>query len=219
MESTIIIGYWSIRGLAEPIRHILEYTGTPYSQKKYTTLEEWSKDKVSLGLEIPNVPYLIDGDKNVTESDAIIHYIILKSGHKELLGKTDDEIVNLAIVRGVLYDIRGAMVSTIYNPDYSKLIDAVLKDRVHPKLENLEKFSASRGGDGLIGTGLTYIDFVLHEVSQALDTMEDKVFDKYPTLKKIVDRVHAEPKIQEYLASDRFQARPFNNFSAAHNPK
>ena len=219
MESKIVIGYWPIRGLAEPIRLLLEYTGISYSQKKYTSLEEWSKDKTSLGFAFPNLPYLIDGDKKVTESDAILHYIICKSGQKDLLGKTDEDSINLATVRGVFNDIRSAIIGLCYNPDYSKLVDAALKDRVQPKLENLDKFSASKGGDGLIGTGLTYIDFSFYEFAQLLQTIDNTLFDKYPTLKKIIDRIHTEPKIQEYLHSDRFQPRPFDGFAAAYNPK
>lgn len=37
-------------------------------------------DKVALGLEFANLPYLIDGDFRLTESNAIARYIIKRAG-------------------------------------------------------------------------------------------------------------------------------------------
>ena len=49
--------------------------------------EEWLKDKYSLGLDFPNLPYFIDGDVRITETVAIHKYIAGKWG-PELLGDT-----------------------------------------------------------------------------------------------------------------------------------
>jgi len=56
---------------------------------QYESREKWfEEDKKNLGLEFPNIPYLIDGDFKLTESSSIFKYIIQRSGHTELLGKT-----------------------------------------------------------------------------------------------------------------------------------
>ena len=56
---------------------------------QYESREKWfEEDKKNLGLEFPNIPYLIDGDFKLTESSSIFKYIIQGSGHTELLGKT-----------------------------------------------------------------------------------------------------------------------------------
>ena len=50
--------------LAQPIRLLLEYTGTKYVEKKYVfTLDmaAWLKEKFTLGLDFPNLPYYIEG--------------------------------------------------------------------------------------------------------------------------------------------------------------
>ena len=86
----ITLGYWAIRGRAEPTRYLLHFLGISFNDKRYTDPEEWfKKDKFNLGLDFPNLPYFIDADDGVklTESIAIPRYICSKWG-SELLGKT-----------------------------------------------------------------------------------------------------------------------------------
>lgn len=79
----IQLGYWSIRGLAERIRMFLEYTGLEYEEIKYTDHAKWfGEDKPNFAKKNPaiNLPYLHDGDKVISESDAIMVYIAHRSG-------------------------------------------------------------------------------------------------------------------------------------------
>ena len=88
--SIIKIGYWKLRGRAQIPRLLLSYTNTPFEEKWYdfSNGQEWrANDKLNLGFDFPNLPYLIEGDFKLTETKAIIQYIIKKSGNKELLGK------------------------------------------------------------------------------------------------------------------------------------
>ena len=63
------LGYWAIRGLAQPIRLLLNYTGTEFVDKKYEVtgsapnwdVSSWFGIKFSLGLDFPNLPYYMDG--------------------------------------------------------------------------------------------------------------------------------------------------------------
>lgn len=62
--TTLTIGYWKIRGLAQVIRLLLSYTNTPFQEVFYEfqTKEKWfEQDKNGLGFDFPNIPYLIDG--------------------------------------------------------------------------------------------------------------------------------------------------------------
>jgi len=43
MASKVTLGYWDIRGLAERIRLLLEYTGTPYDQEFHSGAEGRAK--------------------------------------------------------------------------------------------------------------------------------------------------------------------------------
>jgi glutathione S-transferase len=70
------IGYWGVKGATEPIRYLLAYLGVKYTEKNPATPEEWfGKTKQTIGLEFPNLPYLIDGDFKTSETSAIALYI------------------------------------------------------------------------------------------------------------------------------------------------
>jgi len=58
----MILAYWPIRGLAEPVRLLFEYVGAEYEELKWTDRDAWFKEKFDLGLPCPNLPYLIDGE-------------------------------------------------------------------------------------------------------------------------------------------------------------
>ena len=88
------LGYWKIRGLASQIRYEMVYLGVDYSVDQYEQGEApdfdrsaWLNVKSTLGLPFPNLPYLIDGDLKLTETNAIMKYIASKYG-PELLGTT-----------------------------------------------------------------------------------------------------------------------------------
>ena len=71
------IGYWDIRGFAEPIRMLLKHLNIEFEETRYgfgnesgasfPHRDEWLAEKFTLGLDFPNLPYLIDGDFKMTE--------------------------------------------------------------------------------------------------------------------------------------------------------
>ena len=92
----LTLGYWKIRGLAASIRYQLEYSGVDYDMKEYQqgngpefSRQDWLDEKQNLGLDFPNLPYLIDGSFKITETLAIHRYIAEK-WNPELLGKTPE---------------------------------------------------------------------------------------------------------------------------------
>jgi glutathione S-transferase len=82
-EMPLTIGYWKIRGLASNIRFQLAYSGiTDYNMVEYELGDgpdfdgsAWFGVKPTLGLDFPNIPYLIDGDFKITETLAIHKYL------------------------------------------------------------------------------------------------------------------------------------------------
>jgi glutathione S-transferase len=79
----LTIAYWKIRGLASNIRFQLAYSGiTDYEMVEYEVgdapeydTSSWFNVKPTLGLDFPNIPYLIDGDLKLTETLAIHRYL------------------------------------------------------------------------------------------------------------------------------------------------
>ena len=80
--SAIKVGYWDIRGLVEPIHMYLSYKDIPYEKTSYTfqNMGKWGEDKQNLGIEFANIPYIIDGDVKMTQSNCILKYLELKYG-------------------------------------------------------------------------------------------------------------------------------------------
>lgn len=44
MSNKLVLGYWGIRGRANPIRYLLEYTEVPYEEKTYQG-PDWGAEK------------------------------------------------------------------------------------------------------------------------------------------------------------------------------
>ena len=107
--SNIKLGYWKIRGIAQPIRYMLEYLKVSYSEATYIDIDSWGREKFNLGLDFPNLPFLTDQEKKLTESWAIIQYIATKFSRKDLIGITEDDKIKISMVYGVVTDIRSAL--------------------------------------------------------------------------------------------------------------
>lgn len=69
-----MLGYWKMRGQAQPIRYLLAYLEVNYQEEGYETdsRDAWTNVKDNLGLDFPNQPYLFHEDLKVTEPLAII---------------------------------------------------------------------------------------------------------------------------------------------------
>ena len=65
--------YWNIRGLGSAVRNLLRYVGADYENEELVfkepphTFDNWIPIKYTLGLDFPNLPYLIDGDLKLTQ--------------------------------------------------------------------------------------------------------------------------------------------------------
>ena len=58
-DKKVTLGYWGIRGRAQPLRFALAYTGLPWEDKTYTAPDQWfAHDKPALKSAFPNIPYL-----------------------------------------------------------------------------------------------------------------------------------------------------------------
>ena len=89
----IKLGYWKFRGLhrGNCSRYLLAYSGAQWENQMLTMgSEEWATIKAAGTIDFPNLPFLIDGDVNVTETVAVQRYVCDKF-KPELLGNTAAE--------------------------------------------------------------------------------------------------------------------------------
>uniref|UniRef100_A0A8I3WKY0 Glutathione S-transferase n=1 Tax=Callithrix jacchus TaxID=9483 RepID=A0A8I3WKY0_CALJA len=194
-QSSMVLGYWDIRGLAHAIRLLLEFTDTSYKEKRYTCGEapdydrsQWLDVKFKLNLDFPNLPYLLDGKNKITQSNAILRYIARKHN---MCGETEEEKIQVDIVEN----------QEKLKPQYLEQLPGQLK-----------QFSMFLGKfSWFAGEKLTYVDFLTYDILDQNRIFEPKCLDEFPNLKAFMGRFEALEKIAAYIQSDNFFKMPINN--------
>nr|QST14956.1 GSTmu3a protein [Diaphanosoma celebensis] len=207
-----VLAYWDIRGLAQPIRLLLAYTGTEFEDKYYVCGPApdydkscWFDVKYTLGLDFPNLPYYIDGDVKLTQSNAILRYI---GGKHNLLGSTEKERIRVNLMENELGDFRSVWVGLCYNPDFENLKSSYHND-LPQKLGALSKFLG--GNKWLAGENITIVDFILYEMLDQHLIFDEKCLNDFGNLNAFHERFRALEKIEAYMKSKKFISHPLNN--------
>jgi len=196
------LGYWNIRGLANPIRYLLEHVGQKYEFKDWfqAPAPGWrGGDKYKMNLEFPNLPYYIDGNVRLTQSNAILRYLARKH---DMTAKTEEELQQQDVIDGVLGDIRGATSNLVYRSEnFEEDKIKFRSDTLEPLVKELNGKLA--GKDYLVGNRLTYNDFILFEVLDVQQMMFANLLDQFPNLKSFHSRIKNLKGVKEFLQSDR----------------
>eukprot|EP00076_Gallus_gallus_P034161 XP_024999699.1 glutathione S-transferase 2-like [Gallus gallus] len=207
-----VLGYWDIRGLAHAIRLLLEHTGTPYEDKLYSCGEapdydksQWINEKEKLGLDFPNLPYFIDGDVKLTQSNAILRYIARKHN---MCGDTEEERQRVDVLENQVMDFRMSLVMVCYSPDFEKLKPGYL-EQLPGKLRLFSAFLGDR--KWFAGEKLTFVDFLMFDVLDQNRIFAPRCLEPYGNLGSFMERFGALEKVAAYLKSSRFQKMPINN--------
>ncbi|XP_037540147.1 glutathione S-transferase Mu 3 [Nematolebias whitei] len=205
------LAYWDIRGLAQPIRLLLEYTNTKYNDKLYACGEApdydkscWISEKDKLGIDFVNLPYLVDGDRKIVQSNAIMRYIARKHN---MCGETEDEKVRVDILENQSMDFRNGFVRMCYT-DFDNIKPGYLKS-LPGQLKQFSDFLGNR--KWFAGDKITFVDFILYELFDQHRMFHSTCFDDFKNLKEFLDRFEALDKIAAYMKSDRFIKTPVNN--------
>jgi len=212
------LGYWDIRGLAAPLRYLLAYAGEDFEDVRYTvgpppqmSRESWLKEKFTLGLEFPNLPYYIDDKVKLTETNVIFRYLARKYN---LYGDDNATAAKIDLILDVTMDFRNGFVRLCYSPE-EKFNDDKEK-YLKSAQEKMEKFEAVLGDQKFFaGDKVTMADFHIYEILDQHFVFHDQLFNTCPKLKQFCQRFRELPAIAKYLASDKFAERPVNNPSAA----
>ena len=126
-DNSVTVGYWSIRGLAAPLRMMAMYAGAKLIAENYDLkckegggfdMSAWKDAKPALRAKNPlmNLPYILDGDVVVTQTNACFSYLGKKIG---LFGSNELEASQCEQLLCEIYDLRGAMVGFAYGPSSS----------------------------------------------------------------------------------------------------
>jgi|EP00037_Helgoeca_nana_P013253 glutathione S-transferase len=165
------------------------------------------KHKAEVGKTVlfPNLPYFIDGDVAISQSNAILRHVARLGGFLYPAG-TPPTRVDFLLEQ--LADFDGGLTGMCYSR-YDTGKDAWVEGSMKP---GLAQFETLLGDDAFFG-GATVCaaDFKAYEEFDKCRLIAPGCLEAYPKLSAFTARVEAIPSIASYLKSDRFKARPLNN--------
>ena len=209
------LAYWGIRGLTGALRTALAYCEIPFTEKVYSGFEEWFiQDKPTLGVDFPNLPYLKDGSKIITESSSILLYIPIRAGKRELIGETDDKFIQVQTALGAIGDFWTALDKLCWTKgDFEKEKEELFtKGSAKTHLTRFDNLLKDR--EWICGF-LSVADFKLFETVELVHDINASYLEAYPNLVAFKNRFAELPKIKEFKASPLFKANWFPKGMAA----
>ncbi|UYV82330.1 GSTM3 [Cordylochernes scorpioides] len=199
------LGYWDIRGLASSIRYLLHYVDQdfddhvyPYGPAPEYSRDSWLKVKYTLGLDFPNLPYYIDGNVKLTQSNAILRYLARKHG---LNGKSEEETQQLEVLEQQFNDLRWDMGMLCYDPNFENLKDQYLKE-LPEKLKLYAEYLQDKSW--FLGDRITYVDFLAYDALDFQRALKKDSIDDFPNLVDYLKRFEELPAISKYMNSSKF---------------
>jgi glutathione S-transferase len=219
-QPTVTIGYWKIRGLVQHICYLLEYTGTKYNFVTVDDRPTWIAGKPALieaGFQFPNLPYIQDGDLQMSESLAITLHIAEKYGTDLLF--TPETRARFFELWGVVNDVRGAFTGIGYRATSDEELKTMMAGSVTSTKFKREQLNQILGSQKwLMGDNLTAVDFLFAEAIERLMAMaKDTGVQTLEGLDNLVtyfnNFIALEP-IKAFRESENFMAKPWNNTQA-----
>lgn len=188
-RTMIVLGYWKIKGLAQSLRYVLCLSGTDYQEDAYETGDapqydrsQWLDVKHKMGLDFPNLPYLMDGDVKITQSLAILRYLGRKSG---LCPRTEQGQTAADMLEGCWMDLKSSLVSLSYqSKDAFEAKKPAFLAKLPDALGQFDKYlMAHEAGTPFFVEGrLTYIDCLAYATLADLRALEPSCLGNFPLL-------------------------------------
>merc|ERR1712110_401605 len=190
---TMELGYWGFQGLAHPARLLLAYADKEFTDKHYTSREEWAADKATLDSDFPNLPWLKTPEHGtICQSGAIYRYL----GSTCNLAGSPKEALQAEIIDGVLQDGWSAFIKLQFNKDAYEGAKAGVHDNIKGKIAQIAKHLSKN--KFMAGENVTWVDFkALHFLNVWSHWSAD---------------IKADEKVSAYIAAvvatggDKFQA-------------
>ncbi|KAG0721684.1 Glutathione S-transferase 2 [Chionoecetes opilio] len=189
------------------------YMGTEFEDKCYKCAPAshydetyWFDNEQTVGLDLPDLPYYIDGDVKVTRSNDIMRHIARKH---DLCGKTDTERVRIDIMENQSMDFRSGFDRLCYGTfDTDKDIEAYLE--ALPK--TIERFSKFLGTHSwFAGENISFVDFIMYELLEQHLLLAKGCLKDAKNLQEFLKRFEELKAIKKYMGTTRFMKGLFNN--------
>lgn len=216
-----VLGYWKMRGLAHPIRMLLHYKEADFVNKMYEqgdapeyNKDSWYKEKFSLGLDFPNLPYYIDGDVRITETSAIFAYL----GRKYNI---DGSTVKSKIRNDMIYSLTVFDLYRFFDVTYSDQFETLKTPFLESLESRVEKYSKYLAQDEFFGDSeLVYADFCAYSLLDVFNQFKPGCVDSFSNLKAYMSRMSSLPTLKSFLNSEEgMKYGPFNSKYATYGGK
>ncbi len=228
-HARLTLGYWGIRGLAQPIRFLLVCAQVPFSEVRLGVFqdgtlmteaqeeEDWQSLRGTLDMPFPNLPYLIDSGENpplqLTQSNAILRFLARRY---DFYGDTESERVKIDVLQDEAYDFRNAIINTAYTrgDDYTAAYEHFAAHTLPKYLDGFESYLAARRNPlFFVGSRLSLVDFVLYELLWQMTLMVPVSISAHtrPTLLAYIQHFETIPQIASYRRSDNYITHPINS--------
>ena len=228
-NTDITLGYWGIRGLAQPIRFLLVYAEVPFSEIRLGVFQDgtlmsreeedkdWQHIRSTLAMPFPNLPYLIDTSESdpirLTQSNAILRYLARRY---DFYGKSESERAAIDVLQDQAYDFRNAIIKTAYTlgEEYSDVYEQFATDTLPKYLDSFESYLQHNGHEKyFVGNRLSLVDFVLYELLWQMTLMVPQSItkSKRPTLLAFIKHFESIPQIAAYTESENYIEHPINS--------
>lgn len=193
---------------------MFHYLNVDFEDKLYSCGEApdydksvWLAEKETLGMDYPNLPYLLDGETKISETAGIMMYIA-KKWRPSLLGETAAELGKANMLWDAVLKLKMALTVPCYTGAQSS--DEII-ETCKPLLAKI----AQAMGDSkwIAGSNLTWLDFYFAEVLDMLHKLSDGLFyAEFPSMQDYWDRFIALENLSGAWADDtKLMKSPFNN--------
>ena len=233
-QQKITVGYWSIRGLAAPLRMMVMYRNIPLEANNYDCVEKegggfdvssWFnvKDQYKSRNALMNLQYVEDGDMLVTQSNACVQYL---GRRLKMMGSTERDMVDVEQLLCEYMDVRNAVIRFVYGSDVPAVtnIERLLSkgsniDKLHSWLQRKYENQTIDGPLFFVGNDVTAADFTIWEILDQIKSMavffqmDHDAFSNYPLIAAFHAGFRDLPNNQRYFNSP-LAALPANNLSA-----
>ncbi len=221
-DKKLELHYWKIRGLAESIKTLLEYTNQEYEMNyktDYNAMMHEKQELVNQGFIFANLPYIKHGNLFLSETMAMLHYVARKAGRLDLISE-GEESVKFMELTGVILDYKSIVTSLCYSSkDNSELKTKIMmtRERIRSKIQGIGKILKN---NQFLFNRLTVLDFYFAEFVDMMICIQNEltvdILEEYNEVyEEYRNRFYEIQEIKAYRTSERFFERPFNSPSAS----
>jgi len=228
-NADITLGYWGIRGLAQPIRFLLVSAGVLFTEvrlgvsqngtllEKDEEGEDWSNLRSTLDMPFPNLPYLIDTGGvppvSLSQSNAILRYLARRF---DFYGDSETDRIEIDILQDEAYDFRNEIIDTAYTlgEGYTAVFEDFSANILPRYLDSFENYLSRRDNRNFfVGNRLSLVDFILYELFWQMTLMVPNSISatNRPKLFAFIKAFEKEAKIANYMQSENYIERPINS--------